>query len=197
MNKARFETMEELIEYIKTTHHKRHREDEIVDEIKVDTVPRYKTSGMSGDEWRTSVRLRMYRKDTVLVEKYYHNMKSLAANLPWLMLTWMEDKNENWDKRILDDKFTCSQNGCSNPATTFYEYKKFYSREGYSEEPSEFLKSYVCFCKDHAIRGDCDLEDAERNYELLYQSETPVLDPKDISLSQFGGILSIDMKEEE
>lgn len=33
------------------------------DEVRIVTVPRYKQSGLSGDEWRISAAIRLYRKD--------------------------------------------------------------------------------------------------------------------------------------
>ena len=33
-------------------HFERHPDDEWYDEVRIVTVPRYKTSGLSGDEWR-------------------------------------------------------------------------------------------------------------------------------------------------
>ncbi|KKL50531.1 hypothetical protein LCGC14_2304540, partial [marine sediment metagenome] len=36
-------------------------DDEGVDQIVIDTVPRYKMSGLSGDEWRVSGRVRFFR----------------------------------------------------------------------------------------------------------------------------------------
>lgn len=38
----------------KAMHYKRHPDFETYDRITIDTVERYKTSGLSGDEWRFS-----------------------------------------------------------------------------------------------------------------------------------------------
>ena len=44
-----------------------HHDDEWYDEIRVTTVPRFKTSGLSGDEWRRSAKVTFLRKGIVLL----------------------------------------------------------------------------------------------------------------------------------
>jgi hypothetical protein len=68
--------------------YKRHRDDEWFDEIRLETeagavlqiitVPRYKTSGLSGDEWRTSARIQIARGDGHW-EDYDRGFQNLSA----------------------------------------------------------------------------------------------------------------------
>ena len=44
------------------TQPRSHHDDEWYDEVRITTVPRYKTSSLSGDEWRTSARIQILRK---------------------------------------------------------------------------------------------------------------------------------------
>jgi len=39
------------------------------DEVRIVTVPRYKTSGMSGDEWRISATIQFMRKGRIVHER--------------------------------------------------------------------------------------------------------------------------------
>lgn len=44
-------------------------DDEFYDEIRITTVPRFKTSELSGDEWRVSTHVVVLRKGRVVAEK--------------------------------------------------------------------------------------------------------------------------------
>ena len=153
-------------------YYERHRDDEIIDEITFKTVPRYKTSGLSGDEWRVSTAVELKRKGEVMATGTYHSIKDAAAHLPWFLRTWIETLSEEgsdrWSKRIKADESTCHQPGCAEPATVFYSLKKQFSREGYEKD----LTGYHCevrraFCDRHKTRGDCGLEDSDTNYEKV------------------------------
>lgn len=56
----------------------------------------------------------------------------------------------------------CDQEGCSKSSTVRYQVKKLFCREGHESEPPQ--PTYRHFCETHAVRGDCALEDADRNY---------------------------------
>ena len=112
-------------------HHKRHRDDDIIDEITMRVVPRYKTSGLSGDEWRVSTYVDLRRKGDVMFSRSYSDMETAAAHLPWVLKTWCEDAGQEWTDRIEKDRSTCHQPGCAEPATVVFKLKKEYSREGF------------------------------------------------------------------
>ena len=55
------------------------------DEIRIITVPRYKTSGMSGDEWRISARIEFMRNGQVVnTEGGIRNVETAARHLSYL-----------------------------------------------------------------------------------------------------------------
>jgi hypothetical protein len=50
------------------------------DEIRLITVPRYKQSGMSGDEWRISVKAQYFRKGELKFEENIsHDMETACS----------------------------------------------------------------------------------------------------------------------
>jgi len=62
--------------------YKRHEDDDWIDEIKIVTVPRYKTSGMSGDEWRFSARVQLWRKGHLMFERSFSKLHYAIDFLP-------------------------------------------------------------------------------------------------------------------
>lgn len=153
-------------------YYTRHKDDEIIDEITLKTVPRYKTSGLSGDEWRISAVVELKRKGEVMYSRAYTSMDVAVSHLPWLMKTWIGDLdidgNRIWHAKIRKDEETCHQPSCAEPSTVIVKLKRQYSREGYWQD----LSNHYCevrrgFCDLHSTRGDGGLEDADRNYEVI------------------------------
>lgn len=185
---------------MKRVHHKRHHDDEIIDEITFKVVPRYKTSGLSGNEWRLSTLVQLKWKGALLYERSYHRMEDAAAHLPWLLRTFSElsaDELSPGGRALLRRRDgLCHQPGCSNTAISVYRLKKEFSREGYYERvPTGDV--LMAFCAVHARRGDCGLEDADRNYEVV---SGPGPDgakgwEKHESPSTFGGVVTLDPDE--
>jgi len=61
----------------------------------------------------------------------------------------------------------CQQAGCSEPAEVTYRLKQEWEH-GYGPLPPNVLGQPLRrFCSTHAVRGDCALEDADENYELV------------------------------
>jgi hypothetical protein len=132
------------------------------DEIKIFTVPRYKMSGLSGDEWRISATIQLLRKGRVVAERGAGSVKSAAQFLPAFVL-------ESMDKGLgffAGEEDFCDQEGCCDKATVTYKLKKHYCNEGHESE-IDFGTQIRRFCARHSKRGDCGLDDADRNYELL------------------------------
>lgn len=66
------------------------------------------------------------------------------------------------------DHLLCFQPGCSAPHAVEYRLHHLFSREGYRSEQADQSTDYRRrFCLAHANRGDCGLEDAQRNYEQI------------------------------
>lgn len=179
---------------------KRHHDDDFVDEVVYRTVPRYKTSGLSGDEWRVSVVVELRRKGAVLLSRGYSDMATAAAHLPWLLRTWNEDPSagEVMNREIEREKTLCHQPGCSEEATTVYQLKSEFSRgEGFESKPSH--KLLRAFCSRHAKRGDCGLEDSDRNYVVVkgHGPEGAAEQSEDESPSAFGGSVAFGPEDDD
>lgn len=158
---------------MRSWHIERHRDDEIFDDVRIQVVPRYKTSGLSGDEWRVSAVVELKRKGTVIYSRGYHTVQDAASHLPWLLRTVLElgDKEiPEWIKQIKRDEALCCQPGCANAATTFLRLKKMFSREGYEHTPA-YGVPVRGFCEKHKQRGDCGLEDNDDNYEAVHRED--------------------------
>ena len=131
------------------------------DEIRIVTVPRYKMSGMSGDEWRISARVEFYRKGRKVYEDTGGRNIEMAAHL--LSHTYLMAV-DNANGYFAGDGLTCDQEGCSQVATVTYRRKFQYCREGHKTDvPAMSALRY--FCDEHKTRGDCGLDDADANYE--------------------------------
>lgn len=145
---------------------KRHRDFESFDKIELKVVPRYKTSEMSGDEWRTSVRVSFFFKDEKVHETSYSSMKYALLMLGHEWVTAQEPIPE---KVIKIEEDACMQAGCSRKAVSKYLIKELYSERGEKLDPSDTtLSHYRQFCDLHLERGDCGLEDSDSNYEVIF-----------------------------
>lgn len=144
---------------------KSHPDDEYIDEVRIKTVPRWKTSGLSGDEWRVSATLQFLRKGHVIFERGFNSIETAIAAAPWFGKTKGED--EQWKRIPVEvERCLCMQPGCSEKATKEFKIKQEYSRhEGVKKE--SFGEQRRRFCDKHQRRGDCGLEDADDNYEAI------------------------------
>lgn len=152
---------------IETKCHARHRSFHAFDRIDMGVVTRYKTSGMSGDEWRISVVAKFYFKGEVVHEESFHDMKSALMMLPsrWICA------QEPIPMRVIElEEKKCDQPGCPCDAEIVYRLKKKYSDRGELLDQTDGLAAWEQtrqFCGVHARRGDCALEDADSNYEVV------------------------------
>src|SRR3989304_10108915 len=72
-------------------HYSRHPDDEWVDEIKLEVVPRYKESELSGDEWRVSTKISIFRKGHLLHEETCGDIDT-ASGMLYAVLVGYRDK---------------------------------------------------------------------------------------------------------
>lgn len=158
------------------------------DEVRITTVPRYKTSGMSGDEWRISAKIEFIRKGRVVHTSVASTVEHACG---FLMGEFYKAIDEGKAYYAGEDDF-CDQEGCSQPATVTYRVKKRFSRDNPFEWNEELKQLTIRkFCAKHSKRGDCAFDDADANYELLYgEPEGP--DEKDVSPSGFGGTIHLE-----
>jgi len=139
-----------------------HRDRQTYDAITIETVPRFKESGLSGDEWRFSALVKFWQKGNVVATKSCGDVAAACKYLSyWHDTVWEEARG----KPTFDRSLYCDQEGCNEKHTVTYLLKAEYSREGYAGPSS--ISKYVCFCDRHKTRGDCGLEDADRNYEIV------------------------------
>jgi hypothetical protein len=136
---------------------------QFVDEVRIVTVPRWKESELSGDEWRISARIAFYRKGILVGEARSNNIRSAVQFVDWHMM----NGGENGDIKRPEIRDLCDQEGCSRPWTTMLNLKKRYSNDGFVHPGA--CPEYRCFCDRHKERGDCGLEDADSNYEKAVQ----------------------------
>ena len=128
------------------------------DEVRIFTVPRYKQSGLSGDEWRISATIQLWRKGKMIIERHCGTIEAATAILPGFFLEALDDGKGYF----AGDGVHCDQEGCADVATVRYRKKADFCREGHKSEPS--VQTYRHFCDRHKTRGDCGMDDADNNY---------------------------------
>lgn len=170
--------------------YKPHEDSEGVDRIEIDTVPRFKTSGMSGDGWRVSTRIRFYRKGVQVFERGFNRLRDAVAFLPWVLHV---EAIENSEVPALfgAKPEECFQPGCSEPSVNEYRLKQEWSPQGEGPLPKKGWEVRRAFCMKHSHRGDAAFEDSDENYELVKGPGHKTLAPKDISPSVFGGMIDM------
>jgi hypothetical protein len=139
------------------------------DEVRIVTVPRYKTSGLSGDEWRISAKVQLLRKGQVCFEKSFRNIKTACAYLPAVH----GEAYDNGKAMFGGEGDFCDQEGCSSHATVTYRKKADFCHDGHKTELGDRVKIRR-FCDKHKDRGDCGMDDADRNYEPFELQPEPI-----------------------
>lgn len=145
--------------------HRRTRDWVAFDHIELKVVPRYKTSGLSGDEWRTSVVLRFYFKGLQVHERSFSTMD---AALLMLGREWIEQQ-EPISTAVIDreDKL-CDQPSCCNKWVAKYRLKRLTDTNGHwLDMKDQYGAYYRKFCAVHLRRGDCSREDSDGNYVVI------------------------------
>ena len=129
------------------------------DEIRIVTVPRYKQSELSGDEWRIHAEAQFFRKGVLVFSEGCRNVETAAG----LLFSWYVKACDDGKAYFAGDGVACDQEGCHEPATVRYRRLAAFCREGHQSKPSDVLL-YRHFCNQHKRRGDCGLDDADTNY---------------------------------
>jgi hypothetical protein len=224
-----------------------HRDDEGLDEVQVIVdekpllrcimVPRYKTSELSGDEWRVSAMwerreggiwtpfdggycsietacaaiypgvwsdhkdlhdlpcdgLRFRRKGRHIIDMTNNGERqqllATLGHLPWALRIWPEQYTGHvgWFRGDATPDL-CFQVGCSEPAVSTYLLNHRYDSEGnkHTAENDWSGRDARRFCAKHLRRGDCGLDDSDRNY-TVHEGQGPdghKTDLQDISPSR-------------
>lgn len=103
----------------------RHPEDNFYDDVRVRIVDRYKTSGLSGDEWRYSYLIELSRKGVVIAKRTVNDFEyacALVASVVHLGFVELES-DDSWETlpwEQVPNKGICCHPGCSEPATNLY-----------------------------------------------------------------------------
>jgi hypothetical protein len=230
----------------------RHRDDDYCDRIDITAlnarlvarvVPRYKTSDLSGDEWRVSAVLELYGRNDRFPEpvfsRSFHRMKDLlhyaprfvymtehrpilnssaallhvqrkgvtlfdqhfltfgdaAIGLAWHIVVANEgsDPSVKWHHLTdEEERARCQQVGCSEPPVNTYHLKTLHVGYGVMRAPEyNFTGQYTWYCARHSERGDCGLEDADKNLDLVEGDGVARPHAGDESESAFGGIIGV------
>lgn len=150
-----------------------HKDFQRFDEVSIKTVERFKESHLSGDEWRYNAHVELKKNGKVIKIASFYNVEMAALALPALMNNLiqpeMSEGEANHHAKVIEEG--CDQEGCSNPATNTHMLKKRYTKYEGQEYPVRKEGEYRRFCDKHSTRGDCGLEDADSNYEVVSDSE--------------------------
>lgn len=157
------------------------------DEVRIVTVPRYKTSGLSGDEWRISASMQFFRKGKMVHEKSVRDVKVACAMVAAEYYHAIDDGKGFY----AGEESKCDQEGCSEEATVTYMVKEEFAKEDpHQWHRPPIFKTYRRFCAKHSRRGDYGFDDSDANYKLIDGS---IAEPeaKDVSPSGFGGVIEV------
>lgn len=149
--------------------HVDHPDDERFDAIDIHVVERWKESELSGDEWRFSYVAEVKRKGETIMTISASKLEWLLSGLQWRMMVSGEQGQfdfEAWKRT--EDK--CDQPGCALIATVFYKRLKRFTDRGDELAPNSYYdgNEFRQFCDKHRHRGDCALDDADHNYEEIF-----------------------------
>ncbi len=142
------------------------------DEVRIVTVPRYKQSGLSGDEWRIHAEAQFFRKGRLVFSQGCRDVRTACG----LAFGWYIAACDDGKGYFAGDGLTCDQEGCHEPASVRYRRKFHYCDEGH-QQPASDVSLYRHFCERHETRGDCGLDDADANYELVPMGEASERQP--------------------
>lgn len=175
----------------------RHPRDPFYDKTRIRIVERYKTSGLSGDEWRFSFVVEIFRKGTLVASKTVNDMEYAAVMLAAAVHMDLDELgHDGWDVlewEQIPNAGICCQPGCSKKATRKYVMKELFDRSCSFNKPNKPLLERIYgreFCDAHGERGDCGLDDANRNYICIEGkdwNDAPI-DPAKVRESVFGGV---------
>ena len=129
------------------------------DEVRIVTVPRFKDSYLSGNEWRISACIEFYRKGVLVGEAEARNVEAACAHVGYHHAR-LQDDGKGY---FAGERDVCDQEGCSERATVRLDLIRGYNRDG-GERELRRGGEYRLFCDRHSVRGDCGLEDADINY---------------------------------
>lgn len=150
-----------------TEFQKRLPDFEVFDKITMEVIPRYKQSGLSGDEWRQHVEVTLYFKGKE-IKRFGARTMHIASMMLGHELIFITEDESIPDKVRELEKVKCFQSSCDQDATTKNYLKNLFSSSGMKLDASEIhFPYYRKFCDKHSTRGDCSREDCDKNYSKV------------------------------
>lgn len=145
--------------------HKAHPEQERFDSVTIEKVERWKESHLSGDEWRFTTIARFFVKGVEVYSRPFRDIETAIACLPAVLNgSLIPDNSEVWENREKALAGKCDQPGCCEDAVYIHSLKHQFT-DGIKHDVASGGQ-YRKFCERHKHRGDCALEDADRNYDV-------------------------------
>lgn len=133
------------------------------DKVDIYTVPRWKESELSGDEYRISANADLYYKGNKIKTMTFRDVETAIRYLDGALVYW---RGNGEDYSSIDDTYLCDQEGCANIADVKYKRLKGYTGRGDPETLHDW-NQYRVFCNSHKTRGDCALDDGDHNYKQV------------------------------
>lgn len=133
------------------------------DNVQIYTVPRWKESEISGDEYRISANADLFYKGHKIKTMTFSDVETAIRYLDGALVYWRES-GESYGQ--VDDSYLCDQEYCTNIADVKYKRLKGYTDRGDPETLYDW-NLYRVFCNQHKTRGDCALDDGDHNYEQV------------------------------
>ena len=155
------------IDWDESFYHKRLPEWETYDAIVMGIVPRWKESGLSGDEWRYGVNISFMFKGLTIKTEYARDMNAAVMLLGWYKIAGKDEFKGIPDEILAKEKIACDNIGCPADATQWFALRRQTSDRGEWLEREENFVYYRQFCDAHAHRGDCSREDNDENYVAI------------------------------
>lgn len=121
------------------------------------------------------LRIEFRRKGRTLYTSSYDGaarpLLTVAGHLSWALIS-AQDQGLGTNGMWQDHAQLCHQAGCAEPAVSTYRIKNLYDKWGdprpaVQQHPKGERGLVHRFCRLHLRRGDCGLEDADRNYEVI------------------------------
>lgn len=162
-------------------------DDERFDHVEITSHERWKESEMSGDEWRFSFIAHFYSHGVEMMRRGGGTVEDcLISAAYWFRHPRKMNEDPTvvaeWELAKAEVEQRCAQPRCAEFWTVLYHPIKEYDRSGharglhYDDRGKESGRGWLAvrgFCERHRYRGDCDLEDADDNYELIEERYPP------------------------
>lgn len=108
------------------------------DRVDIYTVPRWKESELSGDEYRISCNADLYYKGNLIKQMNFSDVDTAIRYLDGALVYWREN-GESFDH--VDDSYLCDQESCASIADVKYKRLDAWTSHGDKEYPDHYLNT--------------------------------------------------------